>query len=199
MKFLIPHSSFLIDKVIPRYHPFVDIFLFCAITYGFHELWWALAPIFKSWQFLQDAGNFMATQVFHSSVWILHNIIGWNFSIQDPNTFIFLHPALGISHPVSLEVNESCSGLKQFFQIFILFLLFPGPWKHKLWYIPASILIMHTVNIFRILILSVILVYHPDYWTFSHDWILRPFFYVIIFMEWLIWLKYFRNRTIPHS
>ncbi len=36
-------------------------------------------------------------------------------------------------------VNESCSGLKQFYQIAVLFILFPGPWKHKLWYIPIWI------------------------------------------------------------
>jgi len=91
-------------------------------------------------------------------------------------------------------VNDSCSGLKQFFQIAVVFLLFPGPWKHKAWFIPASILVMHGVNILRIVILSIVLIKWPGYWQFSHDWILRPFFYVVIFAEWLIWEVYFQNR-----
>ena len=145
----------------------------------------------------------MTDQVFNSSACIIKHFLGWNFTIQEPNTVVFtthlsniLDPVSRIAYPVSLEVNESCSGLKQFFQIAILFILFPGPWKHKLWYIPAAIVVMHGVNIMRIVILSVILVHHPDYWTFSHNWILRPFFYVIIFLEWLLWLKYFRNKPL---
>jgi len=55
---------------------------------------------------------------------------------------------------------------------------------------------MHGVNILRIVILSFILVYYPNSWDFTHDWILRPFFYVIIFLEWLIWLHYFRNKNV---
>jgi len=137
----------------------------------------------------------MTAQVFYSSAWILNHILGWNFSIQDPTTFIFAKPESGIRDLASLTVNESCSGLKQFFQIIILFMIFPGPWKHKLWYIPASILIMHGVNILRIVILSVILVNYPQSWHFTHDWILRPFFYVIIFLDWVIWVHYFRNKS----
>ena len=196
MKFVIRHLSFVIQKVSPHYRPLLDVLIFCVITYGFHELWWWLAPWFKPTSLFQEIATFMTNHVFNSSSWILQHIFGWTFEIQNPNTFIFSIPASGIRHPASLEVNESCSGLKQFFQIAILFILFPGPWKHKLWYIPVAILIMHGVNILRIVVLSVILVYHPDWWTFSHDWILRPFFYVIIFLEWLIWLKYFRNKTI---
>ena len=198
MKFLIPHSSFLIPRISPRYCPFVDIFIFCLITYGFHKLWWWLAPSFNHTQIYLGTANWLANQVFISSAWILDHISGWQFEIKDPATFIFqsqtLDPISRIPHSVILEVNTSCSGLKQFFQITILFLLFPGPWKHKLWYIPASILIMHGINILRIVILSIILVHYPESWNFTHDWILRPFFYVIIFIEWLIWVYYFRNK-----
>ena len=196
MKLLICQSSFLIPRINPRYRPLVDILLFCLITYGFHELWWWLAPYFKPTICFQETGNFLTAQVFYSSGWILDYILGWNFSIQDPTTFIFAKPESGIRDLASLKVNESCSGLKQFFQVLIIFLIFPGPWKHKLWYIPLSILLMHLVNIFRIVILCVILVHKPEYWQFTHDWILRPFFYVIIFLEWLIWVSYFRQNPL---
>ena len=32
-------------------------------------------------------------------------------------------------------------------------------------------------------------------WNFAHMWVLRPFFYVVIFTEWLVWVQYFRNKT----
>jgi len=98
-------------------------------------------------------------------------------------------------------VNSSCSGLKQAYQVTALFVLFPGPWKHKLWFIPAGWAIMFLTNVFRIVVLSLILVWRPEYWNFSHDWILRPFFYVIIFGLWVIWVErfggFFRKGIMP--
>ena len=200
-------------KINNQYRAFLDTAFFCIITYGFHKLWWWLAPSFNQTQVYQETANWLAHQVFTSSAWILEYIFSWTFETKDPTTFLFqststdpvshiadpasniLDPISRIPYPVSLSVVPSCSGLKQFFQITILFLLFPGPWKHKLWFIPASILIMHGVNILRIVILSFVLVYYPDSWHFIHDWILRPFFYVIIFLEWLIWVHYFRNKN----
>ena len=191
-------------KVPANYRPVIDVILFCLITYGFHELWWWLSPVFKNTVAYINTANWLAHQVFTSSAWILEHILGWNYTIQEPNTFVFSYPVSGIIvtaseakqlHPASLSVIDSCSGLKQFFQILILFLLFPGPWIHKLWYIPVSILIMHGINIFRIVILSVILVHQHEYWDFAHMWILRPFFYVVIFTEWLVWVNYFKNKT----
>ena len=189
-----------------RNRSIVDVVIFCMITYGFHKFWWWASPTFKATEVFQTAGNFMAGQVFDSAAWFLRHILGWEFTTGFPNTYIFNHPesffispaswindpAAWIQHPPSFFVNESCSGLKQFFQITVLFLLFPGPSKHKLWYIPASILVMHVINIFRIIMLSIILVYWPEHWQFLHDWVLRPFFYVVLFTEWVVWVNYFK-------
>ncbi len=193
--------------------PLLDVAIFCAITYGFHEFWWWAAPWFKSTHAFQTAGSFMASQVFGGAAWFLHHILGWDFITLDPNVFIFNNapthlvqtqsyshfpapPGSGWQGYPSFFVNESCSGLKQFFQIIVLFLIFPGPWKHKLWFIPATIFVMHGVNISRIVILSVMVVYHPEYWGFTHDWILRPFFYVVIFCAWIVWLTCFKSKGL---
>lgn len=146
----------------------------------------------------------MANQVFISAAWVMKNLLGIDFTVTAPYTFHFItglasDPAGPLPHQPVLMVNDSCSGLKQFFQITVVFLLFPGPWKHKAWFIPASILVMHAVNILRIIILSIILIKWPGYWQFSHDWILRPFFYLVIFTEWLIWEIYFQNSRLKRN
>jgi exosortase/archaeosortase family protein len=58
-----------------------------------------------------------------------------------------------------------------------------------------SILIMHGVNILRIVILSVVVLWKPEYWDFIHDWILRPGFYVVIFALWVVWVERFRSGS----
>jgi exosortase/archaeosortase family protein len=86
-------------------------------------------------------------------------------------------------------------GLKQFYQAFFLFLLYPGPWKHKLWYIPLAILVMHLVNVFRVVALSLVMVHAYPHWDLMHDWVLRPFFYVVLFALWVVWNERFRHAT----
>jgi exosortase/archaeosortase family protein len=68
-------------------------------------------------------------------------------------------------------------------------LFFPGPWIHKLWFIPLGLIITHLVNVFRIDSLVIILDYYPQHWHFTHDYILRPFFYVVMFGLWVFWVE----------
>ena len=71
---------------------------------------------------------------------------------------------------------------------------FPGPWKHKAWFIPLGLVVIHLVNIFRISGLSILLIYFPEHWQFTHDYIWRPFFYVVMFLLWVWWVEKFRDR-----
>jgi hypothetical protein len=114
----------------------IDIALFALITYIFHVLWWDFSQFIKSFTAVSFTADWLAGQVFHSSLWINRNLLGMHITTEAPHTMWF-------SNGGFVAVQESCSGLKQFYQILVLFVLFPGPWKHKLWYIPMSIVIMH--------------------------------------------------------
>ena len=161
----------------------IDVGTFIIITLIFHKLWWHYAAEIKSVTAVINTANWLAHQVFQSSFWLIHHFIDPTAHTEPVNTILINNGYIA--------VNESCSGLKQFYQIMVLFLLFPGPWKHKLWFIPMSIIIMHITNIFRIVALGIVLLWIPDYWHFIHDWILRPFFYVVIFMLWVWWVERF--------
>lgn len=167
----------------------IDVALFAIITYSFHVLWWDFARVIKSFTVINVTADWLADQVFVSSLWINRHILGLHVTTEYPNYMWFANGGY-------VQVVESCSGLKQFYQIIVLFVLFPGPWKHKLWYIPMSILIMHLVNITRIVILSVVVLWKPDYWHFIHDWVLRPGFYVVIFVLWVVWVERFRKLEV---
>jgi len=171
-----------------RLQAIVDVAVFAIITVVFHELWWTFAVWIKSFDFILGSADWLAKQVFDSALWINVHILGLAVTTTEPNTMWF-------SNQGYVGVNESCSGLKQFYQIAVLFILFPGPWKHKLWYIPMGFVVMFYTNVIRIVILSLVVIWKPEYWNFTHDWILRPFFYVVIFILWVIWVEKFRRRT----
>ncbi len=173
-----------------KLRPIADVLIFMVIIVFFHKLWWdwGLKELLLNYFAFAELEMFMAYQVFLPSAWIDEHLIGYEIYTSETTIYFPNHGAI--------IVNGSCSGLKQFYQWIFLMVLFPGPWKQKLWYIPVGILVIHIVNILRIVILSVILVNWPDQWHFSHDWILRPFFYVVIFAMWVIWVEKFRNKSL---
>jgi len=159
--------------------------MFILITLFFHKLWWFLYEDFSQFIFITNFQNFLANIIFEWSSFVDKQILALDIEVNNFDRVLLFNDGAYI------QINKTCSGLKQFYQIIVLFLLFPGPWKHKLWYIPMSLFIMHLTNLFRIIFLSLIIVWKPTSWTFVHDWIMRPFFYVVIFVLWLVWVEKF--------
>lgn len=181
-----------------KFWPLVDALLFALITWVFHKLWWMFSGEIYSVQLFTSIADWLAASVYTISAWIDRHILGMSITLYEVNIIRFNDNLHGI------QVNESCSGFKQMYQVLVLFLLFPGPWKHKLWYIPAGIAAMFVTNIIRIVALSLIMLHWPAQWDFMHMWVLRPFYYVVIFILWVLWVekfggikRYFRSEAKP--
>ncbi|MFZ4546899.1 MAG: archaeosortase/exosortase family protein [Bacteroidales bacterium] len=166
-----------------RLWPLVDVFIFVVITYGFHELWWSFSGQIAGSASFTAAASWLAGTIYNISAWLDVHIFRMDVLLYSPNVIHFNDNNTGIN------VNESCSGFKQMWQVLVLFLLFPGPWKQKLWYIPMGMLSMFLFNIVRIVALSFAMLYWPQHWDFIHLWVLRPIYYFIIFILWVIWVE----------
>ena len=161
-----------------------DVALFIIITLAIHFIWrvWAkqfdYAPIHD---FLYTLMDHMAREVYRESVWLISVFI----DVETVDATMYMY----FTNNSIMYINESCSGLKQMIQFTLLMLLFPGPWKKKLWFIPLGIFIMHLTNVFRVFGLAVVMNNWPQYWAFNHDYIFRPLFYVVIFLMWVYWVE----------
>ena len=92
-------------------------------------------------------------------------------------------------------IAPECASLKQWLHWLFLMLLFPGPWKHKLWYIPAGLVIVEWTNVVRICGVLMMQIPWPNSFHIAHDYIFKVFFYLIIFLMWVIWVECFKNKT----
>lgn len=173
----------------PAIRPLVDVAWFAIIIIAFHFLWWDVLGFFRATGFYSHVAGWLAHQVYGGAAWFNVHLLGLPIT-TDGATNTLLFPSVD----GYITVNEGCSGFKQFYQILFLFILFRGPWRHKLWYIPASLGVMFLTNILRIILLSLVLLYWPAHWDFFHLWVMRPFYYVVIFVEWVVWVEYFKNR-----
>ncbi len=161
-----------------------DVALFIIITLAIHLVW-------KLWQtqfnyapisdFMYGLMGSMAREVYRESVWMIAGM--YDIVKVDETMYIYFQDG------DIMYVTRGCSGLKQMIQFALLMLLFPGPWKKKLWFIPLGIIVMHLTNLFRMVGLGVIMNNWPEYWHFSHDYIFRPLFYLVIFLLWMWWVE----------
>lgn len=186
MNYYSQFKAFVKEK---KLQPLVDVAIFITLTLVIHYSYryWAnelhYAPVTNAIEAMHD---YLSQRVFIESSWFVQNILGMEITT--------LNRTMYWGNEGYIAINHGCSGLKQMLQFALLMMIFPGPWKHKLWYIPLGIFIVHLTNLFRIIGLAVVLVTVPDYWDFSHDYIFRPFFYVVIFSLWVYWVEKIKNK-----
>lgn len=175
-------------------YPFLaDVALFFILILGFHFFFRFWAYDLHYWPLRPEiyaVYDVLVNLLFHNSVWALHHFTNYIFTAHN-------HKIVMTNGYV--EVAAGCSGLKQFLEWIVLMTFFPGPWKHKLWFIPSGLIITHLVNVFRIASLSILLLYIPEHWQFMHDWVFRPFFYVVMFALWVLWVEKFRDPSRKKS
>jgi exosortase family protein XrtF len=101
------------------------------------------------------------------------------------------HVIVGLadSFNAGVWIGNECNGLK-LFSIFSIFIIaFPGDWKKKLWFVPMGILIIHILNILRVVALVLINHYRHDALEFNHTYTFTFLMYLIIFGLWYIWVN----------
>jgi len=187
-----------IKAFIKKYHlyAFKDVAVFMIILLFFHFLFKIFSTNISASRFYIDSSDWLAERVFLTSQWILDML---NVKVT---AFDQLNIAGSIRNRVFyysenngyVSVNHSCSGLKQFYQWIVLMLLYPGPWKHKTWFIPMGLGIIHLVNLFRIVGMTFVTIHLPQHWDFIHDYVMRPFFYVVMFALWVWWNEKFYHK-----
>ena len=168
------------------------IAIFLVILFGFHFFYNIfLRPLITNeaynhlWVFLQQV-------LYSHSTWVLENIIGYNF-VKDG--FFITFPSYG-----SILVDETCSPTKWLMHFLVLMLIFPGPWKHKAWFIPAGLVIVHLVSVTRIVGLTIVYLNIPQHWDLFHNYVFRPFFYAMLFLVWVLWVEVFLQKpSVKHN
>ena len=94
----------------------------------------------------------------------------------------------------SICVGTGCSGLELYLLFFGFILLMKGSWKDKIWFIPLGFLTILALNIIRIVVLSIIYYYVPQYLNFNHKYTFVIIVYAAMFGLWIFWVKKFSTK-----
>jgi len=172
-----------------RLEPIFDTSVFIIITFAIHYLYryWEIEFDYRifGFQLLTPAiFDWFTNALFNHSKWLMSHFLHFTTSTR---TFNFENNS-------SVKIVFSCSGIQQMLQFALLILLYPGPWKHKTWYIPMGAILIHLTNVIRISGLCIVMANWPNHWKFAHDYPFRIIFYVVIFFLWVIWNDRFYHQ-----
>lgn len=172
--------------------PIRDVGFFAILLMGFHYLYlfWAHTDFYPFRAQVDQLFDFASAILFDQSAWVVKHVFHLNHTTEGQTIWVVTH-AGGWGY---VEVSPGCTSLKQWMHWIFLMVLFPGPWKHKLWYIPLGIVVIHFVNLIRIVGLALTLIPWPDQFHFFHDYIFKTFFYFMIFVMWVVWVEKVRSR-----
>jgi len=168
-----------------------EIALFMAITYGFHLFYRAFSSTINASGIMIGVNDFFIQIVFHQVQWIYKSILNLAFTVEPHNVLRFVNQE-------AIAINTGCSGTKQFLQVLVLFILYPGSWTKKIWFIPTVLLAIHAVNVLRISMLGFWRAESWPYWQWFHYWPMRVMFYFVIFGFWYWWNEKL-SRPVAHT
>lgn len=94
---------------------------------------------------------------------------------------------IGIDGSIGVWIGDPCNGIALFALFLIFMLAYPGPVSKKLWYIPLGLLIIHAVNIIRIVALTIIVYIDYNWLDFNHNYTFYLFVYSAVFLLWYFW------------
>ncbi len=96
--------------------------------------------------------------------------------------------------PVIYMAN-ACNGL-DFMGVFVCFVLaYPATIKAKTWFLPVGLLAIHLLNIMRIILLSLNVLYWQETFDFNHKYTFIVAVYGLIFLLWINWVKNYGNTS----
>ena len=171
----------------------VGIFILLIISFHFLYLGWQALGYWPVGKLVYSLMVWSVNLVYSQSCWVLDHIFHIDITTVSQERLIATPNKDG--GWARVIIAPECASLKQWMHWIFLMVLFPGPWKHKLWYIPAGLVVIEWTNVIRICGVLMMQIPWPNSFHLAHDYIFKFFFYFVIFLMWMLWVEKFYNPT----
>jgi len=160
---------------------------------------------------LKLIGIYMLLQAFYDYVltpytptdrWLIHSIIASAESGLQALGYPLLESTgeyqyhMGIAETGGVVIGNPCDGLSLFILFTAFLLVFKGKWWFKLIFTLGGILLIHFLNVGRVMALALIVKYAPDSLDFHHSYTFTLFVYACIFLLWVFRIRIYRHKKI---
>ena len=122
------------------------------------------------------------------------SLVAMGYDLIKENSIYQYH--IGIEGTSGVIIGNPCDGLNLFILYAALILVFKGNIWIKALLVALGILIIHFLNVGRIIALSLIVKYYPETLDFHHSYTFTLFVYLCIFFLWVMRIKLYQTRKI---
>lgn len=123
-------------------------------------------------------------QIISQGEWVLQ---GLSYETITPSE---MEPNLmGIINTSGVIIGGPCDGLTLFILYSTFILAFNGKWWMKIIFLVLGIVIIHFLNVLRVVALAVIVKNAPDHLDFHHSYTFTLFVYGVVFTLWMLRIK----------
>jgi len=180
-------------------HPYRGVLYFVVLLLLTHFLWKLVVDGDLHGQRIAIFGKDLTPQ-FHSLSVFTVNMVHWLVRLF-PNTDDFYKNGslMYFQDGIRINIIWGCTAVKQLYIFIVIMLFYKGPWKKKLWYIPAGCVILWVYNIVRIAMICWLTYQHSERFYFLHEGLFRYIFYGLIFLLWVIWEEMFAKVVVPQE
>lgn len=151
---------------------------------------------------LQGLYDYLLSPYTNVDRWLINGIIKnaeWGltllgYELLQPNGIYQYH--MGIQGTSGVVIGNPCDGLSLFILYTAFVLVFKGKWWIKLIFIIPGILLIHFLNVLRVIALAMIVKYYPDSLDFHHSYTFTLLVYAFIFLLWMARIKFYKKKGI---
>lgn len=94
-----------------------------------------------------------------------------------------------------IAIKNSCIGISAMVIFAGLIAVYPGKWKHKLWYIPLGMILVQASNVFRLVSLAIMQKYSSEAFVqFNHGYTYLIITYTFIFILVTYWMNKWADK-----
>lgn len=172
----------------------VGLFIMLIISFHFLYLGWQAIGYWPVTRWVNDLMVWSVNLLYGQCCWVLEHV--FRIDITTINAQRLIAAVNKEGGWARVIVAPECASLKQWLHWVFLMVIFPGPWKHKLWYIPAGSVVIEWTNVVRVCGILLMQIPWPNSFHIAHDYIFKVFFYFIIFLMWVLWVERFYNKSI---
>lgn len=123
-------------------------------------------------------------------------VVGYDASVVRPDVGLS-QIAVG-GNPI-VHIEHGCNGIALMVLFAGFILAYPGPWRKKLWYIPAGVVVIHLVNILRVAGLAINHQVSHSSFEFNHKYTFLIIVYAFVFWLWMIWANRLARINDPEQ
>jgi exosortase family protein XrtF len=125
----------------------------------------------------------------------LGNLFGIGIATQSD----YMHYGIIYKDKIVARIIEGCNGISVIILFISFVIAFSGKWKQTVFFILGGSAILYILNIFRIILLSVLIYHFPNQEAILHGVVFPLIIYGIVFILWVIWVNNFSNYAAKYT